>query len=144
MDHPALNADPEMFLGISCLHGAYADIASRMVWDEMTGIVVPDARFTFTLADGQVIELNGPDELGAFGRQATDSFDFYSYEPLNTALVTRGPTHATGRFYAHEVALVAGSWLEFYGTYDDEYVLADGRWKFARRDFRVQATRVGT
>ena len=39
---------------------------------------------------------------------------------------------------------VGGQWLEYYGAYDDEYAFTDGRWKFARRDFRVQATRFGT
>jgi hypothetical protein len=128
-------------VGVSRLHAAYADIATRMAWDEMRDIVLPEACFTFDFGAGHPVVLTGPDELGDFGRRATAAFDFYCYTPLNTVLSTCGPASAAGRFYAHEVGRVDGTWLEFFGLYDDEYVVEGDRWKFARRDFRVQATR---
>ena len=132
-------------LGITQLHAAYADIASRREWSEMATIVRPDARFTFELPAGAggPVELVGPDALAEFGHAATAAFDFYSYQPLNAVVVEDGGDVATGRFYALEVATLSstGQWLEFYGGYDDEYVLLDGRWWFARRQFRVLATR---
>jgi len=138
-----VNDDPASYLGITALHAAYADIASRRAWDEMAGVVLPDARLTFDLGAGEPVELVGPGQLADFGRQATASFGFYSYQPLNTALHTVGSTTATGRFYALEIGVdrESGRWLEFYGGYDDEYQKVDGRWQFAQRDFRILAQR---
>ena len=131
---------------ITQLHAAYADIASRRAWGEMSGIVRPEATFTFTLETGagDSVELTGPDELAEFGQAATAAFDFYSYQPLNFVLTGETDAGASGRFYAREVAtlLTTGQWLEFYGLYDDDYVRVDERWWFARRHFRVLAQRV--
>jgi hypothetical protein len=140
-----VNDDPASHLGITALHAAYADIASRRAWDELRTVVLPDARLTFDLGTGEPIEIVGPDALAAFGRRATAAFAFYLYQPLNTALVTSGPTNATGRFYALEIGVdrESGEWHEIYGGYDDEYRNVDGGWVFAQRAFRVLAQRGG-
>jgi hypothetical protein len=114
-----------------------------MAWDELGSIVASDARFSFELPDGHDVDLVGPAALGEFGRRATASFSFYGYQPLNTVVHTSDAEAAAGRSYSLEVAVdrISGDWLEFYGRYDDEYVLDDHRWCFARRSFRTLARR---
>ena len=139
-----MQSEASTYVAITQLHAAYADVVARMAWSELGDLMVADARFTFDLGEGPAIELVGPEAVGQFGSRATDSFTFYSYQPLNTVLTQVGLGEATGRFYALEVALIRGSdaWLEIYGAYDDEYVERDGSWRFARRDFRTLARRL--
>jgi hypothetical protein len=148
-----MSDEADAYLAISRLHATYADYATRKDWSAMRHIVVPDARLTFVFGEGESVTVTGADELAAFGRRATAAFDFYSYEPLNFVLLSLEPgtttvrtstdATATGRFYAHEIATLrdTGQWVEFYGAYDDEYVVGEGRWRFATRTFRTRAHR---
>jgi hypothetical protein len=135
--------DDLVYLAITRLQHAYADVATRRAWEEMRALALPDATFDFELPTGQALHLVGPEALGEFGRQATDSFSFYTYVPLNTVVSVTDEGHATGRFRSLELAVDGGSgdWLEFYGLYDDAYVRHEGRWRFQRRSFTTVATR---
>ena len=136
--------DALAYLAITRLQNTYADIATRMAWPEMRTIALPDAVFTFDLRMGEVIELDGPEALAAFGARACASFAFYNYLPLNSVVTVTSDSSATGRFYSLEVGVdrTSGAWVEFYGRYDDRYANADGEWKFAGRAFQTMARRV--
>jgi hypothetical protein len=127
------------------LQRAYADIATRRAWPEMASLAIPDARFSFDTRSGRVIEVIGAMALGEFGAKATDRFSFYEYLPLN-AVVTIGTTGtARGRSYSLEVGEDRDTreWINFYGFYHDDYVLVDGTWRFARRQYQTLARRTG-
>jgi len=137
--------DSQAYLAITRLQSRYADIATRQAWDEMSELAVDDARFTFDLRIGQVLEFVGPAALAKFGAGATAGFSFYEYLPLNTVVDVTSATTATGRFYSLEVGVSAasGEWTEFYGLYHDDYVLDGGRWQFAARAFQTLTVRAG-
>lgn len=117
--------------------GAYADIASRMAWDEIDAVVHVDATLSFDLGHGAPIELVGPDAVAAFGRSATAAFSFYSYQSASTVLLSVTDDAATGRSHALEVGVDAasGDWLEFRGRYDDDWRRIDGTWRFQSRRY---------
>jgi hypothetical protein len=125
------------------LIGRYADIATRMAWTEMPGLLTSDVTFTFDLRTGRPLVLDGPDAVVAFGAHACSMFSFYNYTSLNHVLLRSDASQATGRAYALEVGVDAssGAWLEFYGLYHDRYAIQDGEWRFARRHFQTMATR---
>ena len=131
------------YLGIMRLQRAYADIATRNAWDEVPSIATPDARFSFDTRAGRVFEVDGPAEFGAFGAQANERFSFYEYIPLNFVVEIDGVDTAHGRSYSLEVALdrASGDWNEFYGTYQDEYALFEGTWRFSRRRYSTYGRR---
>ena len=62
--------------------------------------------------------------------------------PSNAVVTVTGETTATGQFYNLEIGMdrTSGAWTEFYGCYQDDYVLEGDRWLFARRAFQVLAT----
>jgi hypothetical protein len=134
-----MDDDAGAYLAIQRLQRAYADIATRGAWDEFASIATPDARFTFDIGTEQVIEIDGPDELAAFGVRANERFSFYLYVPVNFVATVGGDGTARGRSYSHEVAeeRESGDWVEFYGTYEDEYAVHEGTWRFARRHYRT-------
>jgi SnoaL-like domain len=130
---------------ISVLHATYADIATRREWDELAAIIAPDATLTFDVGGGEPLSFTGPDELGAFGAQATSRFGFFCYQPLNLRLHRIDQERAAGRFYVLETMTdrESGAWMDFYGVYEDEYVFDRGTWWFASRAFRTLARRPG-
>jgi hypothetical protein len=136
--------DPALIdLHIAGLQATYADIACRLAWQDLASIVMPEASFTFDLGDGQPVALMGPDELGAFGARATAGFAYYSYRVLTAVITSSDRARATGRVQSLEVGVdrSTGRWLEFYGLYDDAYLLDQDTWKFERRAFQVVATK---
>src|SRR5262245_46366595 len=137
--------DALAYLAITRLQNSYADIATRMAWSEMRTIATPDARFTFDLRGGEPRVFDGPEALGEFGASGAAQFGFYNYLPLNTVVDVTSESQATGRFYSLEVGVdrASGTWLEFYGLYDDVYACEDGSWLFASRRFRTIALRMG-
>ncbi len=134
-----MDDDATAYLAIQRLQRAYADIATRGAWDEFTSIATPDARFTFDIRAAQLIEIAGPADFAAFGVRANERFSFYVYIPLNFVVTIGDDGTARGRSYSHEVAeeRETGDWVEFYGTYEDEYVVYDESWRFARRHYRT-------
>ena len=123
---------------IGRLLARYADIATRQAWDEYADIVLPDARvhFAFSADGGTEIEVTGPAGLAGLGAAAMDAFSFYLYVPLNSVADVDGDT-ATGRAYALESMVdLAGTWVDVYGAYDDDYARVDGRWMIAGRRYR--------
>jgi len=139
-----MNEEALIYLALMRLHRAYADISTRRAWPEMAALAIPDARFSFDTKSGPVIEVIGPDALGEFGARATGRFSFYEYLPLNT-VVTIGTTTARGRSYSLEVSedRETREWINFYGLYHDDYVLFDGTWRFASREYQTLGRRIG-
>src|SRR5262245_11903095 len=127
------------YIAIERLQRAYADIATRGAWDEFASIATPDAYFTFDIQAAQLVEIDGPAEFAAFGVRANEHFSFYLYIPINFVVSIGDDGTARGRSYSHEVAEdgESGDWVEFFGTYEDEYAIVDGSWRFARRDYRT-------
>ena len=86
----------------------------------------------------------GAEAFGQFGAQSTGRFSFYEYVPLNT-VVTIGAGTARGRSYSLEVGEERDTraWINVYGFYHDDYVLFEGSWRFARRQYQTLARRTG-
>ena len=139
----AMDDDAFAYLAIQRLQRAYADIATRQAWSEVTAIATPDAQFTFDTRSGTVFEVDGPIEFGAFGAKMNQRFTFYEYIPLNFVVAIGTNGTARGRSYSLEVAEdgETGDWNEFYGLYEDEYAVFEGTWRFARRDYRTYGRR---
>jgi hypothetical protein len=140
-----MDNDAIAYLAIQRLQRAYADIATRQAWSEVPSLATPDARFSFDTHSGPVIEIEGPEEFGAFGAKANARFAFYEYIPLNFVVTIGSDDTARGRSYSLEVAedRESGEWFEFYGTYRDEYAVFEGTWRFARRHYQTYGRRTG-
>lgn len=126
-------------LSIHRLLNRYADAATRGAWHEVASLLTPDCRLAFDTRSGRVFEVDGAAALGEFGATMTGAFSFYQHICQNI-----GPYGtAAGRSYSLEVASDAktGDWIEFYGVYNDEYVLLEDRWLFSRREYRTHARR---
>jgi hypothetical protein len=141
-----MNDDALAYLSIVRLQHAYGDIATRQAWAELSGLVIPDARFSFDLRMGSPIELSGAEALGTFGARSVGGFSFYQYIPLNAVVSDVRDDSARGRAYALEVAedRASGEWLEIYGLYDDDYRGIEGSWRFASRRFQILGRRTGS
>src|SRR5262249_31091728 len=122
--------------------GAYADIAPRKACWDVPPLVVPDARFTFDTKGG-TFEVVGPEAFAEFGAKSLEGFTFYEYIPLNVVVKVDSDTAARGRVYSFEVGedRESGNWVTFYGLYHDDYVHADGGWRFASRHYQALARR---
>lgn len=140
-----MNDEALTYLALMRLQRAYADIATRRAWPEITSLAIPDARFSFDIRSGRVIEVIGAEALGEFGARSTDRFSFYEYVPLNTVVTISTTGTARGRSYSLEVGEDRDTreWINFYGLYHDDYVLFDGTWRFARRQYQTLARRTG-
>jgi len=136
--------DALAYLAIMRLHRAYADLATRRAWPEIASLATPDARFSFDVRSGSPIEVIGAEAFGAFGAQSTGRFSFYEYIPLNT-VVAIGTGTARGRSYSLEVGedRETRAWINYYGLYHDDYLLFDGAWRFARRQYQTLGRRTG-
>src|SRR5262245_30949913 len=55
----AMDDDALTYLALMRLQRAYADIATRRAWSEVTSLAVPDARFSFDTRSGRVVEVIG-------------------------------------------------------------------------------------
>jgi hypothetical protein len=133
------------YIAITRLLHQYGDICVRRAWTEMSRLCAPDACFTYDLKAGPLVRLEGAGQLCAFGKRALERYAFYQYIPLTMAVEFGVDQTATGRLYVLEVGTdqATGQWMEFYGLYHDEYVIADGAWVFARRHYQALAHRTG-
>jgi SnoaL-like domain len=136
-------AESDAYIAIERLQRAYADIATRSAWDEVPHLLTPDAHITFDTRSGAPMEIHGSVQFGEFGAKMQGVFGFYEYIPLNFVVSFETGGTAKGRTYSLEVAEAAksGEWMEFYGTYDDEYALHEGSWRFSRRHYRTYGRR---
>jgi len=134
--------DDLVYLAITRLLGAYADVSTRKAWADFPPLVVPDARFTFDTKGG-TFEVVGPDAFAEFGAKSLEGFTFYEYIPLNLVVKADSETAARGRVYSFEVGeeRETGNWVTFYGLYHDDYVYLDGGWRFASRHYQALARR---
>jgi hypothetical protein len=134
--------DDLVYLAITRLLGAYADIATRRAFSEFAPLAVPDARFTFDTKGG-TFEVVGAEQFGEFGAKSLDGFTFYEYIPLNVVVKVDSADTARGRVYSFEVGedRETGAWLTYYGLYHDDYVRDDGAWRFASRHYQALARR---
>jgi SnoaL-like domain len=137
--------DALAYLAIVRLQHAYADIATRRAWPEITSLAIPDARFSFDTRSGRVIEVVGAAAFGEFGAKSVGRFSFYQYLPLNAVVTLSGAGAARGRAYSLEVGedRETGEWVNFYGLYHDDYARLDGGWRFARRQYQTLGRRSG-
>jgi hypothetical protein len=138
-----VTSETDAYLAIERLQRAYADIATRSAWEEVPDLLTPDAHVTFDTRSGTPMEIHGSVQFGEFGAKMKGAFGFYQYIPLNFVVTFNAGDTAQGRTYSLEVAEEArsGTWLEFYGTYDDEYALHEGSWRFSRRHYRTYGRR---
>jgi len=129
--------DAETYTAIQQLQRSYADIATRMAWDEAGSVLAPDIHITFNTSSGAVYEIDGLAAYAEFGANMT-GFVFYEYLPVSFVVSPDPDGTLVGRTYSLEVAENdAGDWLEFYGQYDDTYAKVDGEWRFTRRIYRT-------
>jgi hypothetical protein len=137
--------DAQAYLAIVRLQHAYADIATRRAWPEITSLAIPDARFSFDTRSGRVIEVVGAAAFGEFGGKSVGRFSFYQYLPLNAVVKVDGAGSARGRAYSLEVGEDGETreWIHYYGLYHDDYVRLDGAWRFAQRRYQTLARRTG-
>jgi SnoaL-like domain len=134
--------DAETYAAVQQLQRGYADIATRMAWDESASVLAPGIHITFNTASGTVFEVEGLDAYVEFAAKMT-GFAFYEYFPMNFAVAPGPDGTLVGRTYSFEVAEnAAGEWQEFYGQYEDTYAQVDGEWRFARRVYRTVKQRV--
>jgi len=135
--------DTADYVAITRLQRTYGDVCVRRAWDEMAALCLPDGHFSYDLGAGSVIELHGPEQLCAFGKQALETYDFYLYSLLNDVVDIRPGGSASGRVYVREVGTdkASGRWAEYYGRYDDDYAYLDGAWRFAGRKYQALARR---
>jgi hypothetical protein len=136
--------DALAYLAITRLQAAYADVVTRRSWPELDALFLPDAPVHVDTVSRPVIELVGPGALGAFIGGAIEGFEFFEFVILNTVLDIDGDS-ATGRLYMVEIRqdIEPKQWSNAFGRYDDDYVVQEGRWRFARRRYRSLARRTG-
>jgi hypothetical protein len=137
--------DTTTYIAITRLQAAYADVVTRRVWPELTGLFLPDAQIRIDTVTRPVVELTGPVELGTFVSRALERFDFFEFVILNTVIEVTGVGAARGRLYIVEIRHERESdeWSNAFGLYEDVYVERDGRWYFAERKYRSLARRSG-
>jgi hypothetical protein len=133
---------PETYAAVQRLQRGYADIATRLAWDEAASVLAPKIHITFNTSSGAVFEIEGLAAFAEFAAKMT-GFVFYEYLPMNF-VVSLGPDATlVGRTYSLEIAENdAGEWLETYGEYEDTYAQVDGEWRFTRRIYRTAKQRV--
>jgi hypothetical protein len=141
-----MTTETDAYIAIDRLQRAYADVASRSAWSEAPRLMTPDAHITFDTRVQPPFEIDGAVAFGAFGDKMKGVMDFYEYIPLNFVVdINAADGTARGRTYSLEVGRLVASdeWVEFYGTYDDDYAVHDGAWKFSRRHYRTYGRRTG-
>jgi SnoaL-like domain len=131
------------YVAIARLHRTYADIATRGAWTELSDVATPDVRFSFDTHSGKVIEVNGLREFTQASIKMTEGFTWYELIPLNFVLSVASNETAEGRSYVLELNQGRNTdrCNEFYGVYQDQYVVFEERWRFARRHYQTYGRR---
>jgi hypothetical protein len=137
-----MNDEASAYVEIQRLQRHYADLATRGAYDEVTMLATPDALFTFDTYSGDVFEVRGAAEFAAFAQRTAGGFRFFEYIPLNFTVTFESEDFARGRSYTLEVSEnESGEWLEFFGTYRDEYTRYEGEWRFSKREYATYGRR---
>jgi hypothetical protein len=138
----SLMIDAATYAAIERLQRAYADVATRGAWAEVSSLLTDDAHITFTTSAGAVFEITGAQAFAEFGAEMT-GFVFFEYIPLSFVVSSTTDGGLVGRTYSLEVAEnEAGEWIESYSIYEDTYGQTDGEWRFARRKHKTVKQRV--
>jgi hypothetical protein len=130
------------YVAITRLQNAYGDVVTRRAWAELHEQFLPDAPVRVDTVTSPVVELAGPQEVGAFIGGAVERFEFFQFVPLNTVLdIDVAAGTARGRLYIWELRQDAttGQSSQAFGVYHDEYRKVDGRWMFASRHYQSLA-----
>lgn len=138
--------DTDAYVAITRLQASYADVVTRRAWDELAPLFLPDAPIHIDTVTKPGTDLVGADGLAGFVGPAVDRFEFFEFVILNTVVdVHDDEQTATGRLYMVEVRQERATqeWSNAFGLYQDDYVVYDGRWRFARRRYRSLARRFG-
>jgi hypothetical protein len=133
--------DALAYLAITRLQAAYADVVTRRAWPELVDLFAPDAPVHVDTVSRPVIELVGPQALGEFIGGAIEGFEFFEFVILSTVVHVHGPDRAKARLYMVELRQEAsnGRWSNAFGVYHDDYVRADGAWRFGERHYQSLA-----
>ena len=126
------------YLAITRLQAAYGDAVTRQAWGELVPMFLPDCPVRLDLRSGSIVEKIGPEAIGGFIAQAIERFEFFEFTLLNAVVdVDADAEHASGRLYICELRQETEGhrWTTAYGLYRDTYRKADGRWRFATRDY---------
>ncbi len=130
------------FQAIQRLLSAYADIANRRAWGELSELFLDDARIEVTPLQRPPLELTGPDSLGLFIAKAIERFEFFQFVLLNSRLEIRlEEDSARGRNFICEYRRekTSAKWTQVFGVYHDRYRRIEGRWWFEHRTFNPLA-----
>jgi hypothetical protein len=130
---------------ITRLQAAYGDAVTRRAWDELGDMFVPGCPVRLDLRRGEPIETTGPDGIARFIERAVERFEFFAFTVVNAAIEVAPDAESAGaRLYIRELRQGRGpdgGWSTAYGLYRDTYARdpADGRWRFASRDYATLA-----
>jgi hypothetical protein len=139
MDESAPPDDTIDFVGITRLHGRYADVITRRAWSELSDIMTADCTLDLDLGDRRLHHV-GPDAIGQFISEAVARFSFFEMVVLNTvAEIESGVGRAGARMYTVELRETAADGVrsDAFGLYHDVLLRGDGgRWRFAERRYQ--------
>lgn len=132
------------YVAICRLQSAYADTVTRRAWAELSEQILPDAPIHIDTVTSPVVEVVGPEQLGAFVGAAVERFELFEFAILNQHVELRAggdPHTARARLYMCELRQEAsnGHSSTAYGLYRDDYRRVGGRWWIARRAYRSLA-----
>jgi SnoaL-like domain len=128
------------YVAITRVQAAYADIVNRRAWPELAGLFMPEARVRVDTVTNPVVELVGPEALGAFIGGAIERFAFFEFVTLNMHVELDGE-QARSRVFMCELRQDRnnGRFTRAFGVYHDEYRRLDGRWWFEARRYQSLA-----
>ena len=134
------------YLAITRLQAAYADVVTRRAWAELDALFVPDAPIRIDAVTSVPLDVTGATALGEFIGDAIERFEFFEFVILNTVIELDTADSAHGRLYMVELRQErdTGTWSNAFGLYQDDYVVYDGTWRFARRRYQSLARKSGT
>lgn len=120
-------------LAIRELHDRYSDAVCRVDAGDWGDCWAEDAVWEFM---GMTIE--GKPAIVELWTGAMAGFDAVSFIAVPAAIEIDGD-RATGRCQTHEILVEKGRSRIAGGLYEDAFVKWDGRWLYAKRNFRVIA-----
>ncbi len=136
--------DPDLaealaYVELQRLQSRYADVVTRRAWGELADFVRVDCPIVVDVRH-KTFEFTGPTEYGEFIDRQIERFSLFEFVLLNSVYhidTSRGV--AAARVYMQEVRqnVSDGHRTDAYGVYHDRLEQGDdGRWWFARRNYR--------
>ena len=111
------------------LHDTYADAASRIDKQQWLDCWTQDA--VWETSEGPI---EGKAALSQRWDQLFTAMDAMAFFSVPGSIMIDG-NRAAASAHVREIARIRGKIMKFAARYDDELVLEDGRWKFARRRY---------